>query len=483
MAQQQPATREPLSVSVSHSSTAGNSSHNTPDLDDVGRSLMMYGGSFVRAFSSSSHGLTGLGMASDVSNNSPISNATTPSPSPYHNYIGSPLSTSSLTKMTRSRMTINTPPGHVRSFTCAMGPDAARCVTPTLAELHSLTPFQPTSLPPHSPLPLPPASLLLPPSSQVRSVVDVGSSSTALFDEMFQNGFEGLEAISQLKRFVIHMRIAKTQYGMLLLAFDTHNNKMVTIKVSDIYRATQGASSYDGGKVPENVSDEARVLEFLNKANVPQSLKYRPVPEFVLVTQDARFHYIVCEFLTAGCMRTYMHQMTGGVGMSETRARKYLHQLAYAIQWLHSNKIAHCDLSLDNLCIDGNDNLRIIDFGVFVNAESRQKLSGHVRGKVNYNSPESLMSASWCPAAHDVFSFGVIMFLVLTNRFPFSVGNSMDKQFHSIESGDWMEEPMRHYFRSVLSNKAMDLLNIILKYEDKRCSLSDIIQHEWFQTH
>jgi serine/threonine protein kinase len=84
-----------------------------------------------------------------------------------------------------------------------------------------------------------------------------------------------------------------------------------------------------------------------------------------------------------------------------------------ALEWLHRLGIVHRDVSLENILIDANDNVKIIDFG----ASSLQKKCGGAVGKKPYQAPESHLGEH-DGIAGDCFALGVTLFSLLMRDYP-----------------------------------------------------------------
>lgn len=79
--------------------------------------------------------------------------------------------------------------------------------------------------------------------------------------------------------------------------------------------------------------------------------------------EDEYFHYLISEFVPGGDLYSILttfpsHRLT------ESQARFVFRQIVVGVKHLHDNHIAHLDLSLENVCLDANESIKIIDFGV-----------------------------------------------------------------------------------------------------------------------
>eukprot|EP00931_Biecheleriopsis_adriatica_P053865 TRINITY_DN3162_c0_g1_i1.p1 TRINITY_DN3162_c0_g1~~TRINITY_DN3162_c0_g1_i1.p1 ORF type:complete len:366 (-),score=58.98 TRINITY_DN3162_c0_g1_i1:75-1130(-) len=95
-------------------------------------------------------------------------------------------------------------------------------------------------------------------------------------------------------------------------------------------------------------------------------------------------------------------------------------QIILAVGGLHELGIAHCDLSLENILLvqhglDGHLKVQLIDFCV-ASVDGKQIFGA--RGKPSYIAPELHSNELCCPFACDVFSSGVVLYMLAMNSYP-----------------------------------------------------------------
>lgn len=165
--------------------------------------------------------------------------------------------------------------------------------------------------------------------------------------------------------------------------------------------------------------------------------------------------------------------------ISEAQARVWLRQLALAVQYLHNMDIAHRDLKCENALITSNFNLKLADFGFarFVtDARGRRVTSSTYCGSLSYAAPEVLRGMPYHPKIADVWSLGVILYIMINKAMPFDDTNV--RQLHEQQMNK------RWKFRSKVVDQLSDqvkLLTTNLLEPDvmKRWRVEQIVKCEW----
>lgn len=99
------------------------------------------------------------------------------------------------------------------------------------------------------------------------------------------------------------------------------------------------------------------------------------------------------------------------IPFNETLVRTYFHQLIEGLGYLHANGAAHLDVKLENLLIAENATLKLADFDLSYLPEDG---AVKTRGTKNFRAPELLARTCKNPQAADVYSAGIILFLLKT---------------------------------------------------------------------
>jgi serine/threonine protein kinase len=148
----------------------------------------------------------------------------------------------------------------------------------------------------------------------------------------------------------------------------------------------------------------------------------------------------------------------------------YFRQIASAVKYLHDNKIAHCDLKLQNFLIK-RSHCYIIDFGIsrfFTDDERTCTISG----SLPYMSPEMTRSMPYHPTKQDIWSLAVCIFSCATTCFP--IKHTTPEQFRMNIMNDI-------YYPDTIEPLLKDLLqHMFMKNPAKRCDINTVLAHPWF---
>eukprot|EP01119_Soliformovum_irregulare_P025064 TRINITY_DN9167_c0_g1_i1.p1 TRINITY_DN9167_c0_g1~~TRINITY_DN9167_c0_g1_i1.p1 ORF type:complete len:302 (-),score=46.68 TRINITY_DN9167_c0_g1_i1:105-947(-) len=159
---------------------------------------------------------------------------------------------------------------------------------------------------------------------------------------------------------------------------------------------------------------------------------------------------------------------------SEEKVVDLFTQILDAVSYLHSMRVTHRDLKLENILIDDRERLKITDFGLSKLTPSDMQMMETRCGTPNYAAPE-LVRAEMYDNRIDIWSLGIALYLLFYCRFPF-VGESLEEVYTKIEEAKTLDFPVK----SDVSSEAKDLISKILKSDPShRLTLSEIRQHPW----
>ena len=243
------------------------------------------------------------------------------------------------------------------------------------------------------------------------------------------------------------------------------------------------------GKTQENPNTEIAAMQFIGKhPNIMSQLE---------CCSDRDNVYSIMEFSDGGELYDYIDQ-EGPV--SEDRARELFNQILSGLQHLHEAGIAHRDLTLENIMYSRSGVCKLIDFGMSLRLprisddemgddganddRSRPVMMIPPQGtcgKPNYIAPEVMENTSYFhPQKSDIWSLGVMLFIMLTGVPPVAVAYDLDDRYRLICEGGL--EAMLRQWGFHLTNEAVNLLyNILRPKPIERLTLKEIAEHPWIK--
>ncbi|CAM0907665.1 unnamed protein product [Alopecurus aequalis] len=158
--------------------------------------------------------------------------------------------------------------------------------------------------------------------------------------------------------------------------------------------------------------------------------------------------------------------------MTEDLARHYFRQLVSAVRYCHSRGVYHRDIKPENLLLDGAGDLKVADFGLGAVADDGS-LRHTMCGTPAYVSPEILAKQGYEPAKVDVWSCGVVLFVLAAGYLPFNDA-SLINMYRKIYAGrfrcpNWFSPALRHLLRCILDPNPAT-----------RIDIDGIMDHPWF---
>jgi Protein kinase domain len=202
--------------------------------------------------------------------------------------------------------------------------------------------------------------------------------------------------------------------GEVYKARDTRLNRFVAMKV-----------------LPEAMAaDPERRRRFVHEAQAASALNHPNIVTIYDIVSDAGIQYLVMEYVQG---KTLLELVPQG-GLPASQVIPYAIQMADALSAAHAAGIIHRDLKPANVMVTGGGLVKLLDFGLAklinpIEVDHRSRTATHIdapltvegtmMGTVNYMSPEQAEGRK-LDARSDVFSFGAVLYEMLTCRCAFT---------------------------------------------------------------
>eukprot|EP00252_Welwitschia_mirabilis_P021845 TRINITY_DN571_c1_g2_i1.p1 TRINITY_DN571_c1_g2~~TRINITY_DN571_c1_g2_i1.p1 ORF type:complete len:451 (-),score=83.75 TRINITY_DN571_c1_g2_i1:231-1583(-) len=263
--------------------------------------------------------------------------------------------------------------------------------------------------------------------------------------------------LHKVGKYEIGRTIGEGTFAKVKFAQNTETGESVAMKVLDKVAVLRH-------KMVDQIKREISVMKLVRHPNVVRLQE-------VLASRTKI--YIILEFVTGGeLFDKIVHQQR----LTENESRKYFQQLIDAVDYCHSRGVYHRDLKPENLLLDTQGNLKISDFGLSALPQQLREdgLLHTTCGTPNYVAPEVLSHKGYDGALADVWSCGVILYVLMAGFLPFDE-EDLGNLYRKINEAEFSCPPW-------FSPGAKSLISKILEPDpQKRINVSGIRNDDWFK--
>ena len=281
-----------------------------------------------------------------------------------------------------------------------------------------------------------------------------------------ENGLEFNRLISQLKTDPSEDYIIIKQLGSGSFA-TVH---LVKHKTSGAIRAMKAIKKGSGFE-----DDEDNEEDIINEINILMKMDHPNIVKIFEFYNSKTHYYLITEYCSGGCLFDLIIKNNGP--FAEIQASYIMNQLFSVVNYCHKMKIIHRDLKPENILVNKNENgfvkIKICDFGTSL-CFKRGEIQDKIVGSIYYIAPEVLKKKynSKC----DLWSCGVIMYILLTGIPPFG-GNNNQTIIQKILKGEYDKTKLNKRCRACI-----DLIDKLLEKDiSKRIRADQALKHKWFQ--
>ncbi|RHY51111.1 hypothetical protein DYB26_005333 [Aphanomyces astaci] len=152
-----------------------------------------------------------------------------------------------------------------------------------------------------------------------------------------------------------------------------------------------------------------------------------------------------------------------------------------AVHYMHKQGIAHGDLSLENVLVTDAGMLKLSDFGSATPFDAILR-NQQMAGKPFYMAPEIHRSGAFDPSKADVWSVGVMLFMLVTGNPPFESSHASDPSMQFVATNGCRALCAAWHVDDVIPADAMDLLeNLLVIDPAERWSMAQVMSHAYIR--
>lgn len=267
----------------------------------------------------------------------------------------------------------------------------------------------------------------------------------------FKRGYDG--KIAGL--YDLDKTLGRGHFAVVKLARHVFTGEKVAVKVIDKTKLDTLATGH--------LFQEVRCMKLVQHPNIVRLYE-------VIDTQTKL--YLILELGDGGDMFDYI--MKHEEGLSEDLAKKYFAQIVHAISYCHKLHVVHRDLKPENVVFFEKQGLvKLTDFGFSNKFQPGKKLTTSC-GSLAYSAPEILLGDEYDAPAVDIWSLGVILFMLVCGQPPFQEANDSETLTMIMDC--------KYTVPPHVSKECKDLITRMLQRDPKRrASLEEIENHAWLQ--
>lgn len=244
---------------------------------------------------------------------------------------------------------------------------------------------------------------------------------------------------------------------------ETHTNPVKYVAIKLVYLTFAS----EKGISPNDIAREAYIQKHVRHQNIVSMLDFG---------YNKDWAWIALELAENGEL---FDKIEPDLGVDQDVAHFYFSQLINAIDFIHSQGVAHRDIKPENLVLDRNGNLKLTDFGlacVFKKKTGPKRRCNKSCGSPPYAAPEIVLD-SYDPSLCDIWSCGIVLFVLLTGKIAWEMPVMEDKDFayYIKNKGEVLITPWNK-----IDLGALSLLRKILVLDvEERISIEKIKQNQW----
>ena len=251
---------------------------------------------------------------------------------------------------------------------------------------------------------------------------------------------------SRIKNYKIEKEINCIDNGHICVGTNININEKVLIKI------------YDKEIIQYN-NEELSLIN--NEIFMMRLINHRHCLKLYEIIESPSYIFLVTEYFNGIKLDDFINQKKK---LSEEDALNIYKQLVSVLVYLHDMNIGHLNINSKNIFIDSSNNIKIFEFKYSAFCSSKNRTKCDSLGDKIFLSPELISKKSCFPELSDIWSSGIILYILAVGEHPFYSQNELDSQ-KLILKGEFklpssMSKMMSDFFKTVFELKEESRYNL-----------------------
>ncbi|KAJ1304175.1 hypothetical protein OPQ81_008575 [Rhizoctonia solani] len=269
--------------------------------------------------------------------------------------------------------------------------------------------------------------------------------------------------------YVLTKTLGAGSMGKVKLAVHTPTGQKLAIKIVPRVSTHNSSTPMTASQLAKaQAKDASKEIRHIREAALSMLLYHPYICGMREIITHPGHYYMVSEYVDGGQMLDYI--ISHG-RLRERAARKFARQIGSALEYCHKNNVVHRDLKIENILISHTGNIKIIDFGLS-NLYNPEDHLATFCGSLYFAAPELLNAKVYTGPEVDVWSFGVVLYVLVCGKVPFD-DQSMPALHAKIKRGlfdspMWLSQECKHI-----------LSRMLVTNPSARATLTEVLNHPW----
>ncbi|XP_054159963.1 testis-specific serine/threonine-protein kinase 4-like [Oppia nitens] len=240
----------------------------------------------------------------------------------------------------------------------------------------------------------------------------------------------------------------------------TEKNRLVAVKVIDLTKT----------------NDNYRIQFLPREVDIIRRLRHPGIIKTYEVSQTVNRIFMIMEFCSYGTVTIWLRD---NGALPEPVVWEFITRILEGLDYMHSLKIAHRDLKLENILINQRLYPKLSDFSFSMIIDEKEMQSTTFCGSLPYFSPEILQRKPYNPFISDVWSLGVCFYVMICDGLPFKIDDDKQMLNKQLER-DW---DFKKRVKNKLSYELKIMIGKMLEPDvTKRATTQTLMNDPWIKT-